>query len=157
MKTKLIGCLFFLLAVGVISFWICFGGWKELHLPSPNAKFDSMSALASALAFVGMLCTIFLQQEELKATREELAKSAKANKESSELSKAQLRAGYLSTVMQLDMTKLMNYLRIHENKVDSDNVSSEINKMLSALNAALAEYDALTKAYKAEEAPPMHY
>ncbi len=156
-RSLLLLLFFFVLAIGVCAMWCYFGGWAELHSASQsNAKFDAMSALASALAFVGMLCTILLQQEELKATREELAKSAQASQESSELAKAQLRAGYLSAVMQHDMTKIMNLSKLlHENK-ENPCASDKLDSIMEAYNAALHEYDVLTKAYKAENAPQPH-
>lgn len=140
-----------------ISIWIWAGGWQELSSESIfNSKFDAISALASSLAFCGLVCTILLQHVELKATRDELAKAAKANEESSELAKAQLRAGYLNTVMNHDMAKILNLSKISREN-SSETTLKEIDKMIATFNDALEEYDKLTKAYRAKNAPPEHW
>jgi len=83
-----------LILCGVVILWILsslllavvIGKFNSIHF---GDAFAGVSALFSALAFAGIIITIYMQKEELelqrdelKLTREELAKSAKAQEDS---------------------------------------------------------------------------
>lgn len=86
----------------VIGVWLHFGGYSKA-MGDGQDKFDSLNSLFAGLAFVGMLCTLFmqrqelaLQRDELKMTRHELHKTAEANQKSAEIARRNLRAQFLT-------------------------------------------------------------
>ncbi|KAF5089805.1 hypothetical protein DSECCO2_25810 [anaerobic digester metagenome] len=63
--------VFFLIGIGVIALWWWGGGVIELS--KDNGKnVESIEALFTGLAFLGMMAAIYFQKEELKLQREEL-------------------------------------------------------------------------------------
>ncbi len=67
----------------IIGIWI--GGWlfadySEITNQPVNDIFGSLSALFGGLAFAGVIISIYMQLDELKDTRRELAETAKSNK-----------------------------------------------------------------------------
>jgi hypothetical protein len=63
--------------------------WTNAATAESKQQLDS---LFSGFAFVGLIGTIFLQMQELRETREQLAKSAAAQVESEKALREQLRA-----------------------------------------------------------------
>lgn len=121
--------LFVFTATLIIKFWMVYGGWNEVRTIG-DTKFDAMSALFSGLAFAGLICTILLQQFELKATREELHNSAQANRDaaeasrmSAEIAEKQIKAQYYSTIIPI---KHANF--IYEMKIMEDEIVERIKK-----------------------------
>jgi len=82
-------------------------------------SFGALNAVFSGLAFAGVIVTVLIQMEELRATREELRKSALAQEESSKALNEQLRVAKLSSNMEI----LTNY--INRLKNSNDNYSNE--------------------------------
>ncbi len=73
-------------------FWFC----------ENKDRFESLSALFSGLAFVGLIVTLFYQKQELVLQRQELAdtrivlkETAQANVDSADLARKNLRAQYI--------------------------------------------------------------
>ena len=55
----------------VIVIWWYFGGYT-VAVGSGTDKFDSINSLFGGLAFAGMLCTLFMQRQELSMQRDQL-------------------------------------------------------------------------------------
>ena len=67
----------------IIGIWI--GGWlfadfSDITKQPVNDIFGSLSALFGGLAFAGVIISIYMQLDELKDTRRELAETANSNK-----------------------------------------------------------------------------
>ena len=85
--------VFFMLGLGVTALWWWGGGLAELSKEG-GKNVESIEALFTGLAFLGMMVAIYFQKEELKLqreeladTREELRRSAAANEQSAKLAK----------------------------------------------------------------------
>jgi hypothetical protein len=88
------------ISFAILLLWILVGGLDAIKSKTITDVFSSLSTLFSGLAFSGLICTIFIQQSELKLTRDELRRSADANEESSKIAKLQIASKYYSTVME---------------------------------------------------------
>lgn len=128
--------LFVFTATLIIKFWMVYGGWNEVRTIG-DTKFDAMSALFSGLAFAGLICTILLQQFELKATREELHNAAEANRAAAnaaektlEIAKKQIKAQYYSTLIPFEREKLYYYIDKHPNMKDLDTTAKEMRDLI---------------------------
>jgi hypothetical protein len=77
-------------------------------------SFGALNSVFSGLAFAGVIVTVLIQMEELRASREELRKAAEAQNESSKTLNEQLRVAKLSSNMEI----LTNYIaRLNRSKL----------------------------------------
>ena len=107
------------IAIVIILIWLICGGVKEAYKPN----FDSLSALFSGLAFVGLIGTLFyqrneiiLQRQDLEETRKVLKETAEANKETAESQKVQLALVKKNMQLQANIANLNTELKIMEIK-----------------------------------------
>ena len=63
--------LWFIFSGIVVYIWWSIGGWA-MAVSVNEQKFESLNSLFSGLAFVGMLCTLYMQRLELRSTRKEM-------------------------------------------------------------------------------------
>lgn len=61
--------------VAVASIWWWFGGYDKAAANGTD-KFDSLNSLFAGLAFVGMLCTLWMQRQELGMQRAQLKENS---------------------------------------------------------------------------------
>lgn len=103
--------VFSLLGIGIVALWLWGGGLAELN--KDNGKnVESIEALFTGLAFLGMMVAIYFQKEELKLqreeladTREELRRSAAANEQSAQLAKVNIEQQMQISRMQNSYSK----------------------------------------------------
>ena len=103
----------------ILFIWFICGGIGEAY----RHNFDSLSALFSGLAFVGVLGTLFyqrneiiLQRQDLEETRKVLKETAEANKETAESQKVQLALVKKNMQLQARLAELNKELKIAEIK-----------------------------------------
>ena len=148
--------LFVFTAIVIIKFWMVYGGWDEVRTIG-DTKFDAMSALFSGLAFAGLICTILLQQFELKATREELRRSAQANQDAAkaaktavEIAELHIKAQYYNTVLSITHTRLLHYIDMESRKRErgiqsGEKYVDEVNKLINAINPDIEKFAEIAK------------
>lgn len=126
--SKLKLTLVLLLLGGVLSFWFWYGG-HQAALGDAGNKFEALNSLFSALAFIGMICALFLQKKELDETRKELAITAQANKESAEIAKNALKAQMLSKHI-FDLKSFIDdvHQRLDELSIKRDSLEDRIEE-----------------------------
>lgn len=72
--------VFVIACVAIFGIWNVSGGLQEIEA-CKEKRFDALSSLFSGLAFAGLICTLIFQQLELTATRQLMARQAKANED----------------------------------------------------------------------------
>lgn len=90
-------------------------------------SFGALNAVFSGLAFAGVIVTVLIQMEELRATRDELKKSADAQQESSKILQEQLRITKVSS----DLDVLTNYIsRLNNSHEENYNEKIKLAKQI---------------------------
>ena len=111
--------------LAILGIWLFFGGYGKAMADGPD-KFDALNSLFAGLAFVGMLCTLImqrqelsLQREELKMTREELALTRLAAQDQADI---QMKALLLNTanVQLSEVIQRMDQIERNKMKAISD-------------------------------------
>lgn len=94
--------------VAVASIWWWFGGYDKAAANGTD-KFDSLNSLFAGLAFVGMLCTLWMQRQELgmqraqlKENSEELMASRKALEQMANVIKLNQRIQFWQMRLEID-------------------------------------------------------
>jgi hypothetical protein len=138
-------CFIFILATLFINY-LLLGNKCHTDRGTFGDMFGGVNALFSGLAFLGIIISIRLQSKELKATKEELARSASAQ-EKSEKALAQ-QVHHMKLTAQLNALQLMinnAYYRkdnpsMHDiggswgSQHDIDNYKAKIEKILTELS-----------------------
>ncbi|HHQ4787630.1 hypothetical protein OR620_03820 [Aeromonas hydrophila] len=115
-----------LVLVFVVVLWFSYPYWsylyKDLFYNSEFAEmgvfgdsYGALNTLFSALAFTGIIASIYFQREELKATREELEATRYEMKNQSEQFEAQTEA----LKLQVFENTFFNMLKLHNDIVES--------------------------------------
>jgi len=124
------------LGAGAIVIWLL---WHNFDPESFKDRFDSLGALFSGLAFIGLVVTLVYQSMELKIqmtiqrdSQEALADTAKANQRSAELAARNLRAQFL--IFWLEINK--NY---YDKLINMEHTIHDRGQQVKALKDVLAE------------------
>lgn len=120
-----------LVLVFVVVLWFSYPYWSYLYKDMFNNSefaemgvfgdsYGALNTLFSALAFTGIIASIYFQREELKATREELEATRNEMKSQGEQFEAQTEA----LKLQVFENTFFNMLKLHNDIVESMVVAS---------------------------------
>lgn len=147
----------------ILAVWVYFDGYN-MAMGDGSDKFDALNSLFAGLAFAGMLCTLFmqrqelgLQREELKATRKELHKTAEANQKTAELNEKQIRCFVLveyQKVCSVNFEKSIEAIQKLNDEKAPEQIIGKMREILEGYNHAAAFFTAELGKEVSLEIPP---
>ena len=119
--------LWLMLSAITVCIWLYVDGW-DVAVSDGEKKFESLNSLFAGLAFVGMICTLYMQKQELELQRQELRDTRKELAETKEETRRLAEATVMSTVIESKKH------RLHQ----IETLLNEKNKNLTTINTRIA-------------------